>query len=182
MIKPVKTVLLGVIMLFLTACVSDFQDKKNILIISVDKFAFSNFVCLKETRHPNSAFDQLCKESVRFTHAYTTSTYTSGAMASLLTGTYPWQNSVVYNSDFLSSTFETIAEAGSKNGYNTALITGGLPIFRLNNLHQGFHFFEDNYHPTVEKPFREASSSVEILKDWIADGSIYKVGDQYVKK
>jgi hypothetical protein len=171
-----KLIFILVLTLFgLVACHSPMssqsQHKKNILIISVDKLAFSSSTCRKELHDYSSGFNILCAESLRFTHAYTNSTLTAPAFASLMTGLLPWEIDFRYNSDFLRASFETLAEKAVKTGWRTGLVIGSPPLLRKQGLHQGFQFFDDNIQPRPKLAIRQAKESVAILSNWLAESS-----------
>ena len=67
------------------------------LVIAVDELTATDVICSQDDS-PRSGFQLLCNESVRFTHAFTPSTLTVPALASLLTGHYPIQHRVRHNS------------------------------------------------------------------------------------
>src|ERR1700744_4519468 len=73
-------------------------SKPSILVIAVDDLTVTDILCNEETaKSYRSGFEILCQESVRFTHAFTPSTLSVPALASMLTGLYPYQNKVRNN-------------------------------------------------------------------------------------
>lgn len=92
--------------------------------------------------------EKLVKESIRFTHAYTTSPLENAAFASLFTGLYPSEHGVrtngagVYNKAVVG-----IAETLSRKNYMTFLLSGGPPLLRKSAISKGFRDFDDTFKP-----------------------------------
>lgn len=129
----------------LTSC----ADKKppSAILILVDQFKVSDLRCSQEQVSDNigdkRGFEILCEDFVRFTHAYTPSTLELPAIASILTGTYPFEHNLRDNSQFLSRKTVTFAEQLSAKGYKDFFISAGLPVLRKSGLQQGFDVFDD---------------------------------------
>lgn len=132
------------------------------LVIAVENLAFEKLSCESEE------FKTFCEEGVRFTHAYTTSTLSQPALASLLTGFYPTEHGVRTNGrDYLSARFSTVAEVAAGVGSRTALFSGGAPIIRKSGLSQGFETFDDNVPIGPARFFRPAGEVVQAFKGWM---------------
>lgn len=145
------------------------NDKKSVLIIAVDKLAISDVNCNQETESGiQSGILTLCKESVRFTHAYTTSTMSVSALASLLTGLYPFEHKVRHNGGpGLAPELELSSEIAIKNNYRTSFFSGGAPVFRRSGLHQGFELFDDNFNPQLNALFRSFKKASFQFIQWL---------------
>jgi arylsulfatase A-like enzyme len=88
------------------------------LVIAVENLGFDSISCEAED------FRTFCEEGVRFTHAYTTSTLSQAAMASLFTGLYPLEHGVRTNgANHLPAHLVTVAEAAAARGTRTALFS-----------------------------------------------------------
>src|SRR5690606_10347070 len=134
--------LIVLISVFAGSCQWQSETKPSILVIAVDSLSSDFITCFDETESLNSGFATLCSESVRFTHAFTTSTMSVAALSSVLTAQYPYETSVFNNgSNYLLNEFETIAEVAISKGYRTSLFSGGAPVFRKTGLGQGFEVF-----------------------------------------
>lgn len=156
------------ILLLLTSCSLHDTSRSSILVIAIDSLPSDSLTC-SETDEPGlTSFSSLCSESVRFTHAYTTSTLTLPALSSVLTGLYPHESRVFHNgSNSLSSKVETVAEAAAFKKYHTSFISGGAPIFRRSGFSQGFDFFDDNITVNQDQIYRPIGSSVKIFLQWL---------------
>lgn len=160
-----------ILALFLTSLVQvscQTNDMKSILIIAIDKLAMSDVNCNQEPDSVvHSGFHILCKESVRFTHAYTTSTMSAPAMASILTGLYPYETKLRHNGGNLAAEFDLASELALRKNYHTSFYSGGAPIFRRSGLHQGFEIFEDNITPQLSTLFRPFKKTTAYFLQWL---------------
>lgn len=149
-----------------TACQTN--DKSSVLIIAVDELAVGDVNCSPESSGTKSGFQLLCKESVRFTHAFTPSTLTSASLSSLLTGLYPFQHKVRHNGGpGLAAEFELSSEVAVRHDYRTSFFSGGAPIFRRSGLNQGFELFDDNLIPGFGNLFRPLKKNATSFLQWL---------------
>lgn len=143
------------------------NEKPSFLIIAVDELTMTDITC-NEDEKTNSGLQVLCNESVRFTHAFTPSTLTVPALASLLTGLYPFQHNVRHNGGpRLAAEIELSSEVAIKKGYRTSFFSGGAPVFRRSGLNQGFEVFDDNLVPTFSAIFRNFKKNADIFTTWL---------------
>ncbi len=152
------------------ACEFPRDAKPSILIIAVEGLGFNSLNCDAEELGESSleGLRTFCDESVRFSHAYTPSTLSQAALASVLTGLYPFDHGVRTNgSDFLSGRFRTLSEVASLRRYHTFFVSGGAPIWRKSGLAQGFEVFDDNLEPSVAQPFRPALEVSKLAVSWL---------------
>ncbi len=164
-----QLVALGALILGLSACEFPRESKPSVLVIAVDGLSFNSLNCDAEERGESSleGLKTFCDESVGFTHAFTPSTMSQAALASVLTGLYPFDHGVRTNgSDFLSARFRTLAEVASASRYHTAFISGGPPIWRKSGLAQGFEIFDDTTEITAQQPYRPAAEVVRLALSW----------------
>ncbi len=143
------------------------NEKPSFLIIAVDELTMTDITCNEDDK-THSGLQILCNESVRFTHAFTPSTLTVPALASLLTGLYPFQHNVRHNGGpRLAAEIELASEVAIKKGYRTSFFSGGAPVFRRSGLNQGFEVFDDNLVPTFSAIFRNFKKNVDIFTTWL---------------
>ncbi len=145
------------------------STKPSILVIAVDNLSVLDVLCNEDmTNTKKSGFEILCKESVRFTHAFNPSTLTVPTLASILTGLYPFQHRVRNNGQpSLAPQFVTVAEVALEKKYRTAFFSGGPPVWRKSGLNQGFELFDDNIVPSRQSLYRPFISSIKSLLQWI---------------
>ncbi len=159
--KLTRLCLTGLIAVFCASCSWQGRSGPSTLVIAVESLAFESISCESED------FRTFCDEGVRFTHAYTTSTLSQAAIASLFTGLYPIEHGVHSNGrDFLSPRFSTVAEVAAGAGLRTALFSGGAPIFRKSGISQGFETFDDNFPISPTKFYRPAGDVVQAFTNW----------------
>ena len=129
----------------LTGCQWETPTRPSVLVIAVESLGFSLVPCQSVEFETNpSGLRTLCEQSVRFTHAFTPSVMSQAALASVLTARYPHEHGVRNNgADYLSGRFETVAEGARRRSYQTAMISGGPPIWSKSGLSAGFDFFDD---------------------------------------
>lgn len=146
--------------------------RPSFLIVAVDRLGVNNGGCGAEKDDASrSGLAELCDESVRFTHAFTTSTLSAPAMGSILTGRYPYRSGLRHNGGgelgTLSSSVETIAERALDLNYRTLFVSGAPPLLRRTGLHQGFEVFDDAIMPDSRRQHRPAREVVDIFSKWL---------------
>lgn len=154
------------LLLFCVGCQYGTASKSHLIVIAVDQLGVNEVNCSKESE-PDSGFDLLCEESVRMTHAFTPSILSGPALASLLTGDYPRSHGLRHHGkSWLSSSTTTLAEIARAQGYRTAFFSGGPPILRKLNLHQGFDYYDD-YAPLPQlKAYRSFETLLNEFWSW----------------
>ncbi len=153
-------------MVFLVQTGCQQNEKNSILVVAVDDLSVADVNCGQD-RDVTSGLQTLCNESVRFTHAFTTSTLSVPALTSIMTGLYPLQHKVHHNGGSLAPEIETMGELALQKGYRTSLFSGGAPVFRRSGLNHGFEIFEDNIAPHFSSLYRPFQRSSELFLQWL---------------
>ncbi|MCB0420838.1 MAG: sulfatase-like hydrolase/transferase [Bdellovibrionales bacterium] len=162
-----KWILVVFLLFSFTGCLWSDKGPESIIIIAVEGLDSESIPCASEDVE-KELFGFLCQESVRFTHAYTTSIMSQASLASLMTAKYPIDMGVWHNgSKFLSAQETTLAETALKNGYKTSFFSGGAPVWRKSGLAQGFEVFDDYVDVTEELLFRPVSGVVSQFTSWL---------------
>ena len=160
----IQWTLLGLGFAALTGCELSRGSRPSILVVAVEGLSFDTKSCDAEELQGLRAF---CDESVRFSHAFTPSTMSQAAIASLLTGLYPFDHGVRHNGDnFLSAGRRKIAEAALANRYRTLFVSGGPPIWRKSGLTQGFEIFDDVMDLGIGVYYRPAGEVFKVFTQW----------------
>lgn len=120
------------------------NEKASILVIALDKLPSDTIMCTDESNNETSGVAILCKESIRFTHSYTTSTQSAAAMGSLLTGQYPISHNLYRSFDRLNPLSISVAQIAKKNNYVTSFFSGSPFILRRTGLSDYFDVFDDS--------------------------------------
>ncbi|MCB0347968.1 MAG: sulfatase-like hydrolase/transferase [Bdellovibrionales bacterium] len=160
------------LLLCVLGCSSGQNEKPSYLLIAVEKLPFSGSLCSQTITAEQSkdAFDLLCNEAIRFTHMYTPSTQSQAALTSVLTGLYPNEHKVWHNGNvYLKESYVTAPELLYKNGWRTALFSGGGAIWRKSGLAQGFNYFDDTFPMHWNSYYRPAKKSMDAYFDWLDD-------------
>lgn len=154
----------------------EWENKRpSFLVITIDSLPFDAIHCNETEKY--KGFKAVCEEMVRFTHAYTPSIMSQAAIASFLTGKYPFEHGVWNNgSSFLSAKFKTSAEVAYEKGYKTSFVSGGPPIWRKSGLEQGFESFDDHIFVDYGKYYRPVFENLRVTQDWLGNLS---GGDQF---
>lgn len=152
---------------FLLGCQN--SSKTSFIILSVDHLSFQDGNCIRDWPEQNSGIGLLCRESVRWTHAYTTSLLSGPALASVLTGLHPRETGYRHHGQYLLPQHKSIAQIALQKNYRTAFFSGGPPILKKSGLDGGFELFDDTLSLSVSpflKPFKESSRA---FSDWLDD-------------
>jgi len=139
------------------------------LVIAVDDLSVLDMLCNDDTPYSHqSGIEILCKESVRFTHAFNVSPMSVPTLASILTGLYPAQHHIRNNGGpGLNPQFVTVAEKALAAKYRTAFFSGGPPVWRKSGLNQGFELFDDMIVLARQTLYRNfAKTSLQFLQ-WL---------------
>jgi len=119
----------GILNLQASDCInfSDNENKPNVILILIDDLGYSELGCYGNKFNETPNIDKLASEGIIFTQAYSASTVSSPSRAALLTGLYPLRTSITdylrpNSSQYLDTSFTTIAEILKKNEYHTGII------------------------------------------------------------
>src|SRR5437879_4696249 len=123
----------------------------DVFLVTIDTLRADHVHCYGYDAIRTPALDDLAKQGVRFTQAFTPSPITNSSHASILTGLMPSSHGV---SDFgipLPANHATLAELLKKSGYRTAAFIGAVILDSKSlapGLDRGFDFY-DNFpeHP-----------------------------------
>lgn len=157
---------------FLSSCSWKTSSKPSFLIVAIESLHSEAFYCGEYQTEFDNGLGLLCRDGVRFTHAYTPSTMSQPALASLLTALYPKDTGVWSNGpDYLSEKFQTVQEVAFSRGYRTSFFSGGPPIWRKSGLDQGFELFEDNLSLNFRDFYRPAQKNFDLFLNWQAESA-----------
>lgn len=164
------TALFIMLFLFQTSCQT--ETKKSVLILAFDQLDNERLNCSEDKNDDNSGIALICKEFMRFTHAYTTSLQPAAAMGSVLTGQYPLIHNVHRSYDSLQAPMTTVQEAAYHKGYRTGFFAGNPHILKKTGLSKYFETFDDSaaaqYSNQIIKDFKITSDS---FLDWQKEDS-----------
>ena len=161
--------------LLLTAVVGGCQPAKpqgsNVVLVMVEGLGFHDELC-NEHRDLDSlaAIKSICPELIRFTRAYTPSTLSQSAIASIMTGARPSQHGVLHNgANGVSASYQTLAEKALGFGMRSGFFSGGVPILNKFGVGQGFEIFDERKQKDFRGGFRPVSETLQRAVDWLDD-------------
>ncbi len=141
---------------------------QDCLVIVLDALGADHLGCYGEVRETSPALDALANEGVRFSRAWSQTSWTLPSTASLMTGQYQETHGVRLNDQFLGESAQTMAEAFSEAGYTCLGFTQNpfaSPVFGFG---QGFDRFDEMYRDeegtsegTMEKAVASAMEQTE---------------------
>ena len=153
-------------LIVLSSCQS--KEAPSIFVIAVDDLPVTDIQCNEDLLQKNhSGFAELCKNSVRFTHFFTSSVLSLPALTSLLTGYYPFDHKVRNNGDFLEPEILSAPELALQKNYRTSFFSGGPSVLKKSNLHQGFEIFDDHFVVAKDKIHRPFQRSLDLFTEWL---------------
>ena len=127
-------------LLFWTSCQSQQQD--SVLIFAFEQLSSEDLNCSEERFSLDSGLASglavVCKESIRFTHAFTTSLQPAAAMGSLLTAAYPIQHRLRSSGDRINPNFDLLSDVAFKKNYRTGFFSGSPTILKKTGLSRSF--------------------------------------------
>ena len=124
----------------------DTASRQDVFLITIDTLRADHVHCYGNDRVQTPSLDQLAKQGVRFTQAFTPSPITNSSHASILTGLLPSSHGV---SDFgvpLAASHLTLAETLKKRGYRTAAFIGAVILDSkalAPGFDRGFEFYDN---------------------------------------
>ena len=93
----------------------------NVLLVTVDQFRADSLSCAGHRVVRTPAIDELAAEGVRFARHYSQAAPCAPGRAALYTGTYQFNNRVVFNGSPLDDRFDNIARVARRVGYEPTL-------------------------------------------------------------
>src|SRR2546427_4848454 len=134
----------------------DKTSGRDVFLITIDTLRADHVHCYGYDRVQTPSLDQLAKQGIRFTQAFTPSPITNTSHVSILTGLLPDSHGV---SDFgipLAVKHHTLAGRLEKQGYRTAAFIGAVILGSktlASGLDRGFEFY-DNFPEKTESKSR----------------------------
>jgi arylsulfatase A-like enzyme len=114
------------------------ETRPNVVIVVLDTARADHFSAYGYSLPTTPNFDAFAKGAILFEQAYSTSTWTLPAHASLFTGMLPVTHGATFETEFLDEEIETLAELLADAGYQTAAFSNNAWVSDRTNLMQGF--------------------------------------------
>jgi arylsulfatase A-like enzyme len=117
----------------------------NILVVLIDTLRADHLGAWGYERPTSPSIDALAREGVQFLRAYSQSTWTKPATASIMTGRYPRQHQATFQKSKLPESELLLPEALHAVGYRTAVFSGNPWVTREWGFDQGVDHFVSIY-------------------------------------
>lgn len=125
--------------------------RKNVLILMIDTLRKDHVGVYGYPRNVTPNLDYLAGSGVVFDRAYSTSSWTHPAIASLFTSQYPSSHGVETKVSVLTGEFETLAELFESEGYRTGIFSASSFTPMRFGLDQGFQHEVSTGRPAYER-------------------------------
>jgi arylsulfatase A-like enzyme len=117
------------------------QRRQNLVLISIDTLVADRMSAYGAERQTTPAIDRLRQRSLRFDRAYSPSSWTLPAHASMLSGRYPSRLSSQPHRMYTAAPL--LSERFAAAGYRTAAVTAGLYVSDKFGFGRGFEFLRE---------------------------------------
>ncbi|NNE08776.1 MAG: sulfatase [Gemmatimonadetes bacterium] len=126
-------------------------DRQNVFILMIDTLRKDHVGVYGYPRNVTPHLDRLARDARIFDRAYSTSSWTHPAIASLFTSQYPSSHGVETKVSSLTGRFETLAESFEREGYRTGIFSASAFVPEIYGLDQGFQHEVSMGKPAYEK-------------------------------
>ncbi len=140
--------------------------RPNVVIIVIDTLRADRLGSYGNRRGLTPFLDGIAAESLLFERAYSTSSWTCPAVASLFTSRYPSQHRVVTFDSVLAEQERTLAERLGDLGYRTAGFSANFRLMAKLGYAQGFDHWQSYFAPAT-KP-RASLLAPDVLR-WVEE-------------
>jgi arylsulfatase len=120
------------------------RARRDVILFLADTFRADNLAAYGGRGELAPFLNGLAERSRVFTHAWSTSTFTLPAHASVFTGLFPRQAGIVDSRSAISRELQTLAEFFGRLGYRTGAVTDKGFVSHLFGMDQGFQFFDEH--------------------------------------
>ena len=142
------------------------SDAPNIVLIVIDTLRADHLSQYGYVEETSPGLDKLASESVIFENAYSTSSWTIPATASIHSGLHPVRHGAVQKGDKLSMKIQTIAEQLKWAGYETVGFSDNIHISTKADFDQGFDTFFD-YPSKDALTYPDMSIMMDRARAWV---------------
>ena len=131
------------LLMAVSACTRSSEPPRNLVLISLDTLAPRRMSVYGAERHTTPTIDRLALDSVVFTDAISTASWTLPAHASMLSGLYPTSLSRDPNDTRLYNLAPLVSELFRQNGYKTAAVTENGFVSAKLGANAGFDYYRE---------------------------------------
>jgi len=132
----------------------------SVLLITIDTLRPDRLSCYGYQARQTPHLDALAGDGVLFERALCDVPWTTGSMASVMTGRYASHHLLRLSTERLSDASVTLAEVLREHAYATGAIIGSFPLASIYNLNQGFQTYDESFDRPMapgppEEPLRD---------------------------
>jgi arylsulfatase len=160
----------GLLALVFTGCGEPEPRPPNLLLVTVDSLRADFLACYGGDRTVGVRICELGAEGARYAWAFSPSSRSAPAVASILTSTYPSTHRLAASAaSFLQDEATTLAEELRRAGYARAAFVASPELNRSRNLQQGFDVYDDHTTPSATGglPRRSAQETTDAAIAWV---------------
>ena len=129
--------------LWLNGCGKLWSKQPNVIFISIDTLRADHLGCYGYERATSPFIDSLSADAVRFTRAYSETSWTLPSHMSMITSQYPHVHGVETDEQGLLESTKTLAEVLSEAGYHTSAFISWVYVGKQYGFGQGFNEFTE---------------------------------------
>jgi len=151
----------------------DVKKPYNVVLVTIDTLRADHLGCYGYPYGTSPFIDSISKKGILFKNAFSASSNTSPAHASLFTSLYPVQHKVLKNKQKLNSEVFTMADMFNEARYDTAGFVSANFLIGLKN---GFKTFNVKFKGIRLSelrrgwiPYRDAKKTINSVLGWIKD-------------
>lgn len=137
--------LLIIVALVVAAIMRMLREPASVLLITVDTLRPDRLSCYGYDAQRTAGICSLAEQGTLFENAVCDIPWTTGSMASVMTGTYSSRHGVRLPNQRLSADHRTLAALLKARGYQTGAIIGSFPLASLYGLNQGFDVYDEEF-------------------------------------
>jgi len=141
----------------------------NVVLIVLDTVRADHLSAYGYSHPTSPTLEAFARQAIRFTQAYSLSTWTLPAHASLFTGLYPSAHGATQQHLWLDDRFDTLAELLHGRGYTTAAFSGNPWVARATHMEQGFDVMQEMWgRPEANETGTFPHATNRLVFDWLA--------------
>jgi arylsulfatase A-like enzyme/tetratricopeptide (TPR) repeat protein len=129
----------------LLLCGATRAERPDVVLITIDTLRADHLGCYGYRSGLTPTLDQLAKEGIRFTSAFSAVPLTLPSHTTILTGLYPNKHGVRDNAAFPPIPDKTLPEILKHSGYLTAAFVSGAPLLASFGVNRGFDVYDDDF-------------------------------------
>jgi arylsulfatase A-like enzyme len=140
----------------------------NVVVIVLDT-ARPDFMSAYGHPRPTTPYlEAFAEQATRFDRAYSTSSWTLPAHASLFSGTLPEQHGATQKTPHVGDDLPLLAERLARAGYQTAGFSNNPWVSQRTGLARGFEHFQERWKLGTPRPANEDHPTVKAVAEWFA--------------